>query len=75
MIYALAHVYLHAPRPHLLYCFVALINISLLREGEIHFMEKLIKRCFRKGYKYQEIFYFLTRVTMCKSVSDHFRDM
>ena len=36
-------------------CIVNLIDISFLREGEIHFMEELIKRYFWKGYKYGEI--------------------
>ena len=38
-------------------------------------MEERIKWYFWKGYKYDEIILLLETVTMCKSVSDHLRDI
>lgn len=51
----------HAPLPNLLHSLVTLIDISLLKEGEVCFMEERIKRYFRKGYKYLEIILFLDK--------------
>ena len=42
-------------------CIVNLIDISFLREGEIHFMEEVIKRYFWKSYKYGEIILLLEK--------------
>ena len=38
-------------------------------------MEERIKRYFWKGSEYDEIILLLETVTMCKSVSDHLRDI
>ena len=65
MIYATAHVYVyHCACPtfsFIVLCIANLIDISFLREGEIHFMEELIKRYFWKDYKYGEIILLLEK--------------
>ena len=65
LISALAHVYVYqcaCPAfTFIVLCIVNLIDISFLREGEIYFMEELIKRYFWKGYKYGEIILYLEK--------------
>ena len=59
LIYAIAHVYVYQCTCSTA-TFVVLgianhIDISFLREGEMHFTEEFIKRYFWKGYKYNKI--------------------
>ena len=65
LIYAIAHVYVYKCASSTV-TFVALgianlIDISFLREVEMHFMGELIKRYFWKGYKYDEIILLLEK--------------
>ena len=65
LIYAIAHVYVCECACSTV-TFVVLVNanlidISFLREGEMHFMEKFIKRYFWKGCKYDEIILLLEK--------------
>ena len=59
LIYAVAHVYVyHCACPTFTFIVLSIVNlidISFLREGEIHLMEELIKSYFWKSYKYDEI--------------------
>ena len=65
LIYAIAHVYVYecaCSTVTLVVLGIAnLIDISFLREGEMHFMEEFVKRYFWKGYKYDEIILLLQK--------------
>ena len=53
LIYAIAHVYVYqcafSTVTFVVLGVANLTDISFLREGEVHFMEEFIKRCFWKG--------------------------